>query len=299
MPDFSVSFPGRVIAGREKEGRARLRRLVRSLLKTRCLVDAAAGHDAIGAERLRQVGLLARLRRARAGRNGKTCAEPTQHQVAAADGHNVALQRADPRDARSLDLQAREGEGEAQDGFSAVEKHGLCQGTAVRRERRNMDEEDSGRLLLPGRPIERKVIEEVAEIAAGRPRRSGGNAALFEMRGERARRQRTVEPFRPSRQDDVTARQRTRGVGARACAIMGRAFDAESFGALAQAKVNHYMRLELLVDGLHEVRDRLPLGRKNARMQLSVKLRKTPGQRLGKPGRRVDGSAGEGAEPGE
>ena len=81
---FQRELAGRVVAGREKEGRARLRGLVGRLLEARGLVDAAAGHDAIGAEGLRQLRLLAR-RGARADppqRQGRRRAHPASDRAA-------------------------------------------------------------------------------------------------------------------------------------------------------------------------------------------------------------------------
>jgi hypothetical protein len=53
---------------------------------------------------------------------------------------------------------------------------------------------------------------------------------------------------------------------------MRRALDAESLGVLPKAKVNHYMRLEHVAEVSREARNCLPLGRKNARMQLTVEV---------------------------
>ena len=109
-----------------------------------------------------------------------------------------------------------------------------------------MHKEDRGTSVLPGRPIERKIIQEVAEVASRRARRSGGDAALIEMSGKCVCWERGVEPRGSLREDDVAARQSARSVGAEARAIMSRALDAKSLRAMAQTKVNRHMRLERL-----------------------------------------------------
>src|SRR5690349_16972607 len=164
------------------------------------------------------------------------------------------------------------GDGEAQNSLRAVEQLCLAQATTVGCERRHVNEEDRDTSVLPGRPIERKIIQEVTEVASRRARRGGGDAALAEMSRKRCCRKCGVEPPRSLREDDGAARQSARSIGAEARAIVSRTLDAKSLRAMAQTKVNRHMRLERLAKLLRDRRHCLPLGGKDTGVHLYVSL---------------------------
>ena len=78
---------------------------------------------------------------------------------------------------------------------------------------------------------------------------------------------------------------------------MRRALDTKGLRTRADAKVNHYMGLDALVEAGREFSNRLPLRRQHVRLQIAV-VGFTRGQRLGEPAGRVLGDAGIGAKTG-
>jgi hypothetical protein len=79
---------------------------------------------------------------------------------------------------------------------------------------------------------------------------------------------------------------------------MGRVFDAKSFRARADAKVNHNIGLKALVEARRECGNSLPLRRQHKRMEIAV-AGLARGKSLGKPAGRVLGDAGIGAKAGK
>src|SRR5262249_40007412 len=130
-----------------------------------------------------------------------------------------------------------------------VQKLSLAERSALGGRMRDVHEQSEGRALLACAPVEREVIEKIAEIASSRARRCSGKAASSEMRCKLGCRQSRVEPVRTLREHHSGGRQGTLRVGTRSGAVMRRSLDAEGLRALAQAKVNHHMRLQSIVQG--------------------------------------------------
>lgn len=63
------------------------------------------------------------------------------------------------------------------------------------------------------------------------------------------------------RRDRVRARERAASVNASGCLVVGRVLNAQAGRARAYTEVNHYMRLQMIVEMGRERRDLLPLGR--------------------------------------
>jgi hypothetical protein len=177
----------------------------------------------------------------------------------------------------------------------AAKEVGLAERASLVGERRDMDEQDKTVVALPSDPSERVIIKIVAEIRSGGAGRRGGEAACVEMGGKIGGRQSSVEASGPSGPDDRPGRKGPIGIFAHRGAVMGRSLDAKTLGALADAEVNHYMRLQLLVEARHELRS-LPRGGQDFGMELGVDLRRLARERFGKPSRRVLSYAGEGTK---
>ena len=99
-----------------------------------------------------------------------------------------------------------------------------------------MDEQDETRIALPSGPVERAIVEIVAEIGSGGAGRSGGEAAIVEMDGNPCCWAPGVEASRSFRADDRPRRKGAVGVSARRGPVMGEALDAETGGVLATLK---------------------------------------------------------------
>ena len=160
-----------------------------------------------------------------------------------------------------------------------------------------MHEQHERRGRLPQSPVERMVIEKIAEIVPRRVGGHGGNAARLEMPRERARRKRRIEASGSFGKDHRACRKSAFGIGARRGAVMRRMLDAECLGMLADAEVNHHMGLQRLAEARHE-RGGLPFGGQDPGVNPRHRVRQWPslGQRLGKPTRRIRGHAGKRAK---
>ena len=162
-------------------------------LQRRGLVDLAARrHDAVSAERLRVPSPRGQAA-ARAGRGGgEAKPQPAQQHLPATDTHHSRILRAQNRFAsgkgrpdRRCRLLSRVcgGEHEAQGLVPAAQqglrdRTGLRGGTCTNRTRRPVG--------CRKRPLERVIVEKIAEIRSCRARGRGGDAASSKMRGEAA-----------------------------------------------------------------------------------------------------------------
>ena len=146
------------------------------------------------------------------------------------------------------------------------------------RKRRDMHEQSETRIRLPSGPVERVIVEKVAEIAPAERDVTAGRPEVLRCAASLPAGSPVSRRSGPSAWITRPRRQSLAGIGAQRGAVMRRTLDAERIGALADAEVNHYMRLQALVEARHE-RGSIPFGRQYLDMQLAIEFRRMPRRR--------------------
>jgi hypothetical protein len=109
------------------------------------------------------------------------------------------------------------------------------------------------------------------------------------MRGDGGAQQLGVEQFGAFGLDQQPRRHEAVCIGAPCGAVMGETLDAKRLGALAHPKMNHHMRLQLIVEARHGLGG-LPGGGQHADVEFGIDLkRRTLRERFGKPSRGIIG----------
>ena len=298
---FQFELAAHVVAGRQKERRAGLCGLISGVLQ-RCGLVAGPRHDAIGAERLRDIPLCSH--RAEAGRQRETHAERSEHQLPAPDRHllrvlveQVCRFRGKPDSCSLLwDSGVSVSEDKAKKLLGTFQQFGLGERTTLGGGMWNVHEQSERRSLLARAPIERKVVEVVAEVAPSGARCCCSETLRSEMSGKHCGGQPRIVALWTLRENEGTRGESSPRVGTRRGAVLCRPLDAKGFRALAHPEMNDDLRLQGFVQGRRERGNGLPFGGEYLRMNIAIVDRRGGCQSLNKAGRRIVRNAGKRAK---
>ncbi len=243
---------------------------------------------------------FAGVRPTRPGDESEPEAEACQDHVAAVDRHGRAAPRAACNGADTV--AAIDGiEQIEQGGLGTTEQLGLSQGTTLLRSGREMHEADMAALLLRRCPVEREIIEEVAEVASGGTRRRRRKSTLLQVFGKLPRGNRRVEPGTTPLEDAAALRQRAARVGPHLNAIVSELLDAKPAGPPVQAEMQNEPRLVTVEKIGSPPGDLDPFGGEHRAVKATAQPRRGDGigESLDQPLRHILRGTRKRAEPGE